>query len=430
MAGYRTARKELALSDEVQVGIETLACSSAGGGLRVAVVGLERDITTEAARRVALNSGGRIVATVCGDLSDPGALDTLHTSGADVALVVGGTDGGNATALVEGAAAVAAALPGASAVVAGNADASRAAADVLRTAGIETEVVANLLPEIGTLVAAPARDAIRRAFIRHVIGGRHLSREPEFLGMVMMPTPDAVLAAVELLSELAVGGDEPRPIIVVDVGGATTDVYSTTGAENPTSDRGFVPVPTLPTRRTVEADLGLRWSAPGVVEAARDVGLVSDEDFARLMAEADRRSREPGMLPSDETGLAVDAELASLAVAVSLVRHSGVQQLMIERDGVNVKHEGPDLRGEALVVLTGGVFRAQGGEFVESRTVALLEVFDRRRHLLPSAFDVVVDRDYVLAACGLLVTRDRPAAKNLLHSVLPMVIPARGAAYD
>jgi hypothetical protein len=70
-------------------------------------------------------------------------------------------------------------------------------------------------------------------------------------------------------------------------------------------------------------------------------------------------------------------------------------------------------------VLTGGVFRARGGAFVETRTTAALDSFDRRRHLLPSALEVVVDHDYLLAGCGLLATRDRDAAGRLLRSALP-----------
>lgn len=429
MVGYRAALSDLEALLTDDGGVEMLACSSAGGGLRVVVVGLERDITTEAARRVALNSGGRIVAMVSGDV-DSDTLETLRASAADIVLIVGGTDGGNASALIEGAQAVAAALPRAAAVVAGNAASADAAAELLERAGIQVSVVANVLPEIGTLVAAPAREAIRAVFIHHVIGGKHLSSESDFLEMVLMPTPDAVLGAVELLAETFGVSLGSRPIIVVDVGGATTDVYSAAGTSSSTSDRGFVPVPTLPTRRTVEADLGLRWSAPGVVDAALDLGLISAEDEARLRPAASRRAAEPSMLPADDEDRAIDAELAAMAVAVALLRHAGVQQLTLERDGMGIRREGPDLRGQALVVLTGGIFRAQGGAFVKTRTTAALKAFDRGRHLLPSTLDIIVDRDYVLAACGLLATRDRNAAKRLLYSALPALFEVEGSSRD
>ena len=208
MTGYRSALDALrpvpgelgGAGDREGLGpnIETLACSSAGGGLKVAVVGLERDLTTEAARRVALNSGGRIVATVSGVINAD-TTTTLRSSDADIALIVGGTDGGNSDALLERACAVAATLPHAAAVVAGNAISAPEAASILVQAGIKTTVVANVLPRIGELVLGPARDAIRDAFISHVIGGKKLSADVGFLDMVVMPTPDAVLRAVELL---------------------------------------------------------------------------------------------------------------------------------------------------------------------------------------------------------------------------------------
>jgi uncharacterized protein (TIGR01319 family) len=417
MVGFNAARAEMASSLNNADSIDVLACSSAGGGLRVLVVGLERDITTEAARRVALNSGGRIVGTVSGDL-DESALEALRTSNADIALIVGGTDGGNATALLERANAVALTLPKVSAVVAGNAQLADEAAALLRRVGIEAVVVENVMPEIGTLVAAPAREAIRSVFIHHVIGGKHLSRETDFTEMVTMPTPDAVLTAVELLAELRGAADGSVPIIVVDVGGATTDVYSAADSTTQSSDEGFVPVPTLPTRRTVEADLGLRWSAPGVLDAALNLGLLSVEDGIRLRPSVDWRAAEPGMLPLTDEDYKIDAELASMAVAVAVLRHAGVQRLSLERDGMGVHRDGPDLRGRALLVLTGGIFRAQGGAFIEDRLTAALQSFDRQRHLLPTLFDIVVDQDYVLAACGLLATRDREAAVRLLSSVL------------
>jgi uncharacterized protein (TIGR01319 family) len=429
MVGYRTAKNDLVLAQGEVGDLETLACSSAGGGLRVVVIGLERDITAEAARRVALNSGGRIVGVLSGNL-DEGAMATLCSSAADIALIVGGTDGGNPDALIERAQAVASALPQTAAVVAGNVESAGAAAEILNRAGVETIVVANVLPEIGMLVVAPARDAIRAQFIRHVIGGKNLSRESDFTAMVLMPTPDAVLGAVELLAAHLVTVAGSRPVIVIDVGGATTDVYSTSGDSNFSTDHGFVPVPTLPTRRTVEADLGLRWSAPGIVEAAVDLGLISPEDERRLRPEADRLSKEAWTIPMTDDDLALDAELSAIAVAIALFRHVGVQRLMLERDGLRVTRDGPDLRGHALLVLTGGVFRAQGSGCVETRTMALLNCLDRRSHLLPDSFDVVVDQDYVLAACGLLATRDLDAARNLLRSAFPVLSKTEGSSRD
>src|SRR4029453_18084222 len=87
--------------------------------------------------------------------------------------------------------------------------------------GVPVTVTGNVLPRIGTLDPGPARAAIRQVFLRHVIGGKRLSRGPRFASLVRAATPDAVLAAVELLADVTSAG-----VLVVDVGGATTDVYS------------------------------------------------------------------------------------------------------------------------------------------------------------------------------------------------------------
>ncbi len=103
-------------------GAKVLACSSAGGGLRVAVVGNEELVTAEAGRRVALSSGGKVVHVVA-LAADADPLPGLLASRPDVVLLVGGTDGGNTEALLAGARMLAGARWATPVVVAGNVDA-------------------------------------------------------------------------------------------------------------------------------------------------------------------------------------------------------------------------------------------------------------------------------------------------------------------
>ena len=84
---------------------DVLVCSSAGGGLRLAVVGHERVISAEAGRRVALSAGARVVGVSAGML-DPAAVAELQAASPDVLLVVGGTDGGDAEVLLHNCAAL------------------------------------------------------------------------------------------------------------------------------------------------------------------------------------------------------------------------------------------------------------------------------------------------------------------------------------
>ncbi|HEU4338222.1 MAG TPA: glutamate mutase L, partial [Nocardioides sp.] len=107
--GYDACVAALAQQDARALDADVLACSSAGGGLRIAVVGNEELVTAEAGRRVALSSGGKVVLVLHGGLDDA-KLAELRAAEPDVVLLVGGTDGGNAEVL-EGDARFLAELP-------------------------------------------------------------------------------------------------------------------------------------------------------------------------------------------------------------------------------------------------------------------------------------------------------------------------------
>jgi uncharacterized protein (TIGR01319 family) len=250
--GYDVLRAELAAHGPVD---EVLACSSAGGGLRLAVVGYERDVTAQAGHRVGLSAGARVAHVTSGPLSGA-EVRQLRASRPDLVLLVGGTDGGNADVLLHNAARLAKARLAAPVVVAGNADAQAEVASTLSATGRSFTVTDNVLPAIGVIAPEPARAAIRRVFLEHVIGGKGLSRGPGFAAMVQAPTPDAVLDGVAVLAEQLAGD-----VLVVDIGGATTDVYSALAPQGEDAGLAKDVVAPLGHSRTVEADLGMRWNA-------------------------------------------------------------------------------------------------------------------------------------------------------------------------
>ena len=379
-------------------GVEVLACSSAGGGLRLAVVGYEREVTAEAGQRVGLSAGARVVHVAAGPMGRPD-VSALRAARPDVLLLVGGTDGGNAEVLRHNAAAIAASRLAAPVVVAGNADARDDVVRVLVERGKQVTAAANVLPEIGRLDPHPARAAIRDVFIHHVIGGKRLSRRADFPAMVRAATPDAVLDGVEVLADGA--GDVPGAgdVLVVDVGGATTDVYSvvTPQGEDAVLHREVVEV--MWRSRTVEGDLGVRWGAGGVVDAAVAERLVRSDEEPALRAAAERRTADPGLVPESAQESGYDARLAELAVTVALRRHG---------------RGGKDLRQVALVVGSGGVLRHGSPELraqvLRPATTDLAGGWPVPEHARP-----VVDVDYVLAAAGLLATEHPGTAARLLQ---------------
>ncbi|HEX6517464.1 MAG TPA: glutamate mutase L [Nocardioidaceae bacterium] len=395
-----------------------LACSSAGGGLRIAVVGNEELVTAEAGRRVALSSGGRVVHVASGGL-DPASLDRLRGSRPDVVLLVGGTDGGNSEVLVSCAVALADAAWQGPVVVAGNVDAREQVGSLLEGAGTPYVLADNVVPQIGVLRPGSARAAIREMFVRHVIGGKHLSERADFTAMVRGATPDVVLTAVELLAR---GLDEQRPgagdVVVVDVGGATTDVHSVVEVDPEDAGLSREVVATVPATRTVEGDLGMRWSAVSTVEEGLAAGALPEERAEDLHRAAEVRRADPSYLPRDDHELWMDELIASAAVSVAMRRHAGRQQVVFGPGGRVVERSGKDLREVDLLVGSGGLLR--NSEEQLARRVLGTGTGD---HVpggwqLPRAPRVVVDRDYVLAPAGLLAAEHPQAAHALLKTLL------------
>jgi uncharacterized protein (TIGR01319 family) len=395
--GYDACRARLVEQDARAADAPTLACSSAGGGLRIAVVGNEELVTAEAGRRVALSSGGKVVAVYAVSRGDD--LSQVTRSEPDVVLLTGGTDGGNPEPILACARALAPAWPG-PVVVAGDVEAQADVAEVL--AHHPLVLAPNIVPRIGVLAPEGARTAIRELFLSHVIGGKHLSSRDDFLQMVQGATPDVVLTGVELLAEVA--GDT----VVVDVGGATTDVHSV--VELDPEDAGLSREVVAPTRvtRTVEGDLGMRWSAVTTAEAAgRD----------DLREAAVRRRAEVGFVPEDAAEAEVDEQLAREAVGLALRRHAGRSKVVVSPEGRVVERTGKDLREVDLLVGSGGVLR-HGRPGVAERVLAGSVGETEGGWQLPRAPRVTVDSDYVLAAAGLLASRHRDAARRLVGRLL------------
>ncbi len=386
----------------------TLACSSAGGGLRIAVIGNEELVTAEAGRRVALSSGGRVVHVSSRDVE----LGAVRASRPDVLLLVGGTDGGNADVLLGNAARLASARWAGPIVVAGNANVAEEIEHLFGAARVPCVVADNVVPEIGVLEPESARAAIRQMFLRHVIGGKHLSQRADFRSMVQGATPDVVLRAVELLSR-GLGPDQPGAgdVVVVDVGGATTDVHSVVELEPETAEVGREVVANVPVSRTVEGDLGMRWSAVPTVRAAVDAGL---DLPAGLLTAAQARHHDPGLVPTSAEEKRHDLAIASAAIAIAVRRHAGRQQVVFSPSGRLVERHGKDLRESDLLVGSGGVLRHASTSDAAAVLAAATGEHVEGGWLVPREPRVVVDTDYVLAAAGLLVSEHPMAAHRLL----------------
>ncbi|MFE0532351.1 glutamate mutase L [Micromonospora parva] len=375
-------------------------CSSAGGGLRLAVIGYEPLVTAQAGRRVGLSAGAHVVHVAAGRL---GAADltALRAARPDVVLLVGGTDGGDSDTITHNATRLARARWRRPVVYAGNSDVREQLTGLLGDAGVPVTAADNVLPRIGVLAPASARAAIRAVFLRHVIGGKRLSRGTRFARLVRAATPDAVLTGVEVLAD-TLGGD----LVVVDVGGATTDVYSVLTPDERATGPGREVAGSLWRARTVEGDLGMRWSAPGVVRAAVEERLLAGDESDDLAAAAARRAGDPALLAVDDIERAVDRRIATLAATVARRRHA--------RGAATGERAGRDLRDVRLLVGSGGVLRHAPAD-MSGQVLSAVLADHAGGWALPRAAAAVVDADYVLAAGGLLAEEHPAAAAALLR---------------
>ena len=109
-------------------------------------------------------------------------------------------------------------------VIAGNRSAARECERIL--AGHEVHIVENVMPKFGVLNTEPTRLKIRDIFLNRIIQAKGLSKAASLINGILMPTPSAVMCAMELLAGGCEGEAGIGDLIAVDVGGATTDIYS------------------------------------------------------------------------------------------------------------------------------------------------------------------------------------------------------------
>ncbi len=202
-----------------------LASSSAAGGLKMVTVGLVKELTSQAARFAALGAGARLVDTFAYQLSKRDMASIIGHK-PDIILLAGGTDGGNSEVILHNAELLAGSKIACPIIVAGNRSAADDAEVILADAGKDVRVTGNVMPALGTLDIEPARAAIRDVFIARIVNAKGLDRAHEYFDELLMPTPAAVFEAAKLLSDGPHGRGGLGPLLVVDIGGATTDVYS------------------------------------------------------------------------------------------------------------------------------------------------------------------------------------------------------------
>lgn len=378
-----------------------LACSSAAGGLRMVTVGLVPELTVEAATRAALGAGAKVIGVYSYQLTKK-ELHELETLAPDIILLAGGTDGGDQETILHNARSLSRCNLHAPIIVAGNKVASDEIQAILDSENKEYMITDNVMPEIGVLQVDNVRSIIRDVFINRIIKAKGLKDAEQFVDGILMPTPTAVLTASKLLSQGTANEGGLGELVVVDIGGATTDIHSI-GWGDPT-EPGVVQkgLPEPFVKRTVEGDLGVRYNASSILHA------VGKECFETQLGKStldldeaiNQLSLFPDRLPKSESERELDTELARVAARLGIERHAGTIQMIYGPGGQVFIQYGKDLRGIKKVIGTGGplIFSPVPEKILRETAYSQTNPFS----LKPKAPHLYLDERYILYAIGLM----------------------------
>ncbi|MGC8783956.1 MAG: glutamate mutase L [Armatimonadota bacterium] len=303
-----------------------LSTSSAGGGLQMTVAGVVKVMSAESAQRAALGAGAIIMDVIAVDdgRKDYEKVQRIRQLRPDMILMSGGTDGGTVTHLVELAEMLVAADPRPRlggmrlpVIFAGNRDARDPVRQLL-DGRVDLRIVDNLRPTLERENLGPAREAIHELFLEHVMQqAPGYSKLLSWTSADIMSTPNAVGKIMQTIAEMR-GID----ILGVDIGGATTDVFSVfNGVYN----------------RTVSANLGMSYSICNVLV---ETGVANIRRWLPFeMDERDLRNRlrnkmiRPTTIPQTLEDLYVEQAVAREALRLAFEHHKslarglkGVQQ--------------------------------------------------------------------------------------------------------
>lgn len=396
-----------------------LSTSSAAGGLRMGVVGLSKTLSAQAGRNAAFGAGAKILCTCTGRLI-PEDIAQLESQPLEILLFCGGYENSGTKVLLHNAEMLAASGLHIPIIYAGNSAASGEVRRLLTQGKKECYMVRNIIPDVGRIDREQVEVIIREVFLRRIINMKGLDKVSGLLDRMVMPTPAAVLSAGELLSKGTAAQPGLGDLMIVDVGGATTDIHSY-AEQMPYDGAKLVGAPEPYEKRTVEGDLGMRESSNslateiGLDRMSTETGLTQDE-IRQVISHWVTENRD---LAQSQAQQKVDRALAEGAVRISARRHAGHIQ-PISSAGVKAVQYGKNLTSVGTIIGTGGplVFSGNGG-------TALRQVLRNRSRepdiLLPEKAEFYLDADYVFFAGGLLREVDEEAALTIMKNSLKKI---------
>lgn len=394
---------------------ERYAASSAAGGLRMLASGLVPELTSEAAKCASLGAGAKVIKTYAFELNEDDAAE-IESIDPDIFLLVGGTDGGNSKCIMHNARMLAGMERNFPIVIAGNRNAVHQCESILK--GREVYICDNVMPRFGVLNTAPAQKVIREVFLKKIVQAKGLTTASELMSGIMMPTPSAVMAAIKLLSEGTKTQEGIGELVAIDVGGATTDIYSVSDGmpDDPRTLIKGLPEPYI--KRTVEGDIGMRYSIHGIVDSAGidTIASLSGLDCGRAAELIEMFAQHTDFIPDSDETRALDEALACMAVRTAVTRHAGKIEETYNMCGTAYVQSGKNLKHVSRIVITGGslIHTSHTGH------IASYALYDANNpsSLKPERASVLIDRKYIIAAMGLLSEHYPEAALTIMKEEL------------
>lgn len=390
---------------------EVLVCSSAYGGLKMVGIGITPQYTTEAAKRALVGAGAKLVKAYNYFLKEID-IEEIERLNPDIILLTGGADGGNKDYIIENAKKLSK-IKNIPLVIAGNSSVKGEIENILKKSNSNYIFAENVMPDVNRFTPEDAKEKIREIFMEKITHAKGMDKIKVIKDRVLMPTPTAVLKAAELMATGTEKYEGFGDLIVVDIGGATTDIHSVSEPHMLESNileglrESFL-------KRTVEGDMGMRYSAYSAFENYREGFLSHNYKEEEIIKKCMVRQDNPEIIFQDEKELEFDKLIAENCVRVSINRHAG----SVRRGYLNGHYidfqDGKDLRFVKKVIGTGGVIINN-----KNPKEILEKIKDGEENkLTPENPSYFIDEKYILSHIGLLSTIDKDLAFKILSENL------------
>jgi uncharacterized protein (TIGR01319 family) len=276
------------------------------------------------------------------------------------------------------------------------------------------------MPKLNALNIEPAKAVIKDIFMKNIVEAKGINKISPELDAEIIPTPQAVLHAAELLSQGYLSNPGLGDIIIVDIGGATTDIYSICEGSPKKMNCVLKGLEEPFVKRTVEGDLGMRYSAIGIARTLTNeqINFYKEQEID-IFEEAKYRNEFVDMIPTNHQQEYVDLIFAGICTDVSFSRHVGKMDSVYTPLGMMYYQFGKDLTEVKAVIGTGGViiYNKKPAEILNKLSANPKKPLELR----PKDPEFMVDDNYLLSAMGLLSIYEPALALKIMKDNIKLI---------